>query len=68
MPQVVHARVPPEPGALPNEVPDVPECGEVLAWLVAGEYPLALALRPQPIDERYRAGLSGSLWVFLCLV
>ena len=45
MAQIINAGVFAEAGALPNEVPDVPERGQVLAWLVAGEYPLALALR-----------------------
>ena len=50
VPQVVQARVLAEPGALPDEVPDVPKRSQMLARLVAGENPLALARLAQPID------------------
>ena len=61
VPQIVNAGILAEAGALPNEVPDVPERGEVLAWLVAGEYPLALALAAQPIDQLDRRGAQRQL-------
>ena len=37
--QIVEARVLAEPGALPDEVPDMPERGQMLARLVAGKHP-----------------------------
>src|SRR6516165_8218278 len=61
MSKIVDACVCAEASLFSNEVPDVPQCGQVLAELIAGEQPLAFALFAQPIDQLNRGGAQRQL-------